>query len=180
MRRKPVTCVLCHQDETRDEDAICGNCRRQWEDGALFDPALAVVGDKEVVPVNRYLRPDHYMGDPDAFARSPSVETELRCILMELTGAVEVSQISYRFASTRKPIGFYQRGFSDDGTTWWLMDHNKIDAIEKIVTFIRNWAAREYREGQRQGENFISKIARGELTVDEIDAQSSWGRAKGK
>lgn len=33
LRRNPQECVLCHENETRDWDHICGDCRRAWQKG---------------------------------------------------------------------------------------------------------------------------------------------------
>ena len=162
-RNKDVPCLLCGEN-TRDVDAVCGECRRQ----RILGKEVKSLQDKlspymEVATVHQYVRLWSRLGVP-----VDSERTIMR-LIMELVGAVRTTMLTGSgpvVGNVRPEIDRTYESYH----YYWLVPTGRAKIMQELVEAIRDLAAYNYNQGYQAGDRLLTRIANDELSVSQINA----------
>ena len=178
-RRNPRPCVLGCGERTWDWDYVCQDCRGLIEAARAREDAEQHVPDGYVeLTVGWHWDLHRHDGDASAITFDNPADKRIKAALFAVLYASERRQ---DFGHSYNAIGLpdkVHRGFSESVVSWVLLgDENTKAHLRDLLQAIRDIAAHEYREGRRDGECFIAKLASGEMSMDELqDKETKDGR----
>ena len=170
-RRKEVSCVLCGRD-TLDVGAVCHVCRATFEEGKRAVAALEAEKAEGLIgeyPVAHYFQ--FYGGQkPDRFGRQEGERPEYRFRDAALRlGQFEKTSDHFSRSGFNPAIGELKSTDATSIPSGYRARADAVAALDELLTATRDLIAKAYAEGYGRGENLLSRIARGELSVDELE-----------
>lgn len=178
-RRKENPCFLC-DEPTYDWDYMCTDCRKDWYVGKKNRKieARQIDRDKiEQVPIFRYWSFFYdWVKDKRESLDSYKINHRIRDAAIKLAGGKE-DEFDHLFSKARA-LGMLKThigrpgfsGGSGEGSRVYKFPKRGTWKLLQDLTFaIRDLANYYYNKGWQDGSNLLGRIARGELSVDEIN-----------
>jgi len=180
-RRQDNPCILC-EEPTRDWDYLCRRCREDWHDGVAARESVAARDGQvkdERVPVYThwsYLFFDN-SGEP---RRSLEIHHDIKKAVIGLAQGREDELTSYwnpRKSVHGNPTRFVERvgrpdshSGSNDGSSIYIFPRRGTwKLMRDLNRAILDLCQHHYINGYKRGQRLLHMIARGELSVDQIN-----------
>lgn len=178
-RRNEKPCFLC-DEPTYDWDYMCHDCRKDWYRGGKKreDDARLIGRDKiEQVPILGYW--SFIFGwtkdKREAFDRS-KINSRIRDAVIKLAGG-ERDEFDHYFSKARtlgmlkthigSPDNTSRSG--EQSTVYKFPRRGTWKLLQDLTYAIRDLVNHHYNKGFQDGSNLLGRIARGEITVNEIN-----------
>lgn len=166
-RSEEVECTLC-KEPTRDQQAICGDCRQLYKLGKQAKKAL-VEGEKKLYHFEQYISLDG-----DWHHRFYISE-----LLTKLTGEAHIDfhfprpMDAYNEGRILTEVTINPNGTPNFGNTSYgaiLLTESQADVCKRFFQALNKALSEAKKDGQRDGGYFIRKLAEGSLNIDQVNA----------
>lgn len=184
-RRQDNPCIMCEQP-TRDWDYLCRHCREDWFDGVAARESVAARDGRtkdERVPIYLYWSYLFFDNKADVGDRS-DINSRIKKAIIDLAQGREDELTSYwnprksvhgnptRFVEcVGKPNG--SRGGSDGSSIYIFPRRGTWKLLRDLNRAILDICQYHYVRGYERGQRLLVQIARGEVTVDEINERQA-------
>ena len=179
-RQKPVLCVLCEREETRNASGVCSQCKWVYENGKRLLGKFS--DDKaELVSVrinNRLTGPSHNYGRNAAqrnaayrWPQSPSdtiIAAVMRCAGAEITWAKYAPNLKKENDMPMITVDhlLHETGTGDAKAV--MAPANKIDDIRIFFQALVDLMAEQYERGYDAADSLLARLAAGDLSINQL------------
>lgn len=184
-RRVAKPCVICREN-TYDWDFVCPNCRNDAKRGRNLDKLREAGGDMleglelwEIAIVSMDFRPFYSTLDPkkwfpDSHFLYSDYSKAIRKRLIELANLIHIKEDYYERRSDLRTdkkivVGYTERSNRDHQEPYYGTEKAGI-LLKELFELISFVAKYNYDDGFADGNRLLMRIARGELTVEELQA----------
>jgi hypothetical protein len=181
-RKKPILCVLCERENTRNASGVCSECKWTYENGKrLIDKFSDDKGELVSVRINnRLTSPSHAYGRGAAQRRAaykwptrPS-ETLIAAVLRCAGAALTWTTYAPNLNSGEKEVPpitvenlLYETGTGDAKAI--MAPITKIEDLRVFFQALVDLMAEQYEKGYDAADSLLTRLANGELTVNELN-----------
>lgn len=176
-RRKPVICVLCELEETKNDSGVCSRCTRSYMIGRAYEryhEDLKSSGEQIVGRIPHY----------PSFSRGYALEhrevvklygddghlfedSELGKAVIALADIAPTRRndpdVTVMFAPGKEKNHDYREDAYAVGSRFTFA------ALQKVFVLLNRVLHNEYREGYRDGQSVITSLASGSMTVEQLN-----------
>jgi len=160
LRRKAVQCVLCGK-ETRDPDRVCQQCRNAREAGIAYLSAPASEKPEQVVM-------DHTVNTTanNAVVSFRHAEETFSQALRQLIGAQAATY--HAWGEGFKPATPIGDPDVRTAARYAIIPGVKGADVAELVDAVGALVVAAHRDGVKQGERFVTRLAAGEISFSEL------------
>lgn len=172
-RRQENPCVFCDKP-TRDWDYICRQCREDWYQGKEARCAIENDGARrkdERIPVYSYWSYMYFNNEDEPKTRN-EIGYRIRQAALNLADGRKDEMAPYFGSKVGGLVGRPNegRGSYNEGHSVYIFPRrgtwkNLNDLNNAILDLVHYY----YRDGYKHGRRLLHQIARGELTIEEIN-----------
>lgn len=175
-RRNPVLCVLCKEEETKRDSGVCVRCERFYNVGVAYMKWL----DQQKAEQDQVTAklPDY-----------PRINKEYALTREEIAQAYNYDRFLFEDSEAAKaivglanitPVGSGDTDLSilfpgQDRTpnyecSFALGERKTFMQLQKVFDLIRFCMKKQYQEGLRDGQQLLTRLAAGDLSVAQLNA----------
>ena len=180
-RQKPVLCVLCEREETRNASGVCSQCRWIYENGKRF---MGKFSDDKAelisVRINTHLtNPSHNYGrnatQRDAAYGWPAhpddvlIAAVMRCAGAEITWATYAPNLKKKNDMPMITVAdlMHEEGTGDAKAV--MAPADKIEDIRIFFQALVDLMAEQYEKGYGAADSLLTRLADGNLTINQLN-----------